>query len=311
MATVSRFHEQITWQSNRKRLEAIRFHRMSDFARRNGLVTPLDYFLPALNLGLKMSGLLYLGKKNALDLRLKEHELFYEHLPASFDGYRVLHLTDLHLDCLPGVEQVICQKLEGLYYDTCVMTGDYRWKSVGDYDERVLSPLKDIVACIQAKDGIYATLGNHDTCQIVEPLESMGVKVLNNESLYLQRGHERILLTGLDDPHTYYTRYALEALTNTNADFKLALIHSPELYSEAASCGYDLYLCGHTHGGQICLPGGFPLVTQLRKARHLYHGLWKYGRMTGYTSAGCGVSGLPVRFNSRGEITIFTLRRKK
>ena len=77
----------------------------------------------------------------------------------------------------------------------------------------------------------------------------------------------------------------------------------------AAEAGFRLYLAGHTHGGQICWPGGHPLITHLHRLRHYSRGLWRHGEMLGYTNTGAGVSGLPVRFHSRGEVALVTLRR--
>lgn len=296
------------WQIRRQYLEQLRVEQISPFARRRGYDSTLDYFLPAVNLSLRWAGVMRRGKANALDVSVREHEINYPHLPSAFDGYTILHLTDLHLDSLPGIEKVICDKIQALQPDLCVLTGDYRWKSRGAYTRKVLEPLQEIIECTRASDGVYATLGNHDTHEVVAPLERMGVRVLNNESVHIHRSLEQLLLTGTDDPHQYYSEEAVEALAAENGDFKVALIHSPELYSEAAAAGYDLYLCGHTHAGQICLPGGVPLITHLKKGKNLYHGFWQEGSMVGYTSAGCGVSGLPVRFYSRGEITLFRLR---
>jgi predicted MPP superfamily phosphohydrolase len=77
----------------------------------------------------------------------------------------------------------------------------------------------------------------------------------------------------------------------------------------AARAGYALYLCGHTHGGQVCLPGGKPVVTHLARCRRAARGLWQWGGMTGYTTTGLGVSGPPLRFNCPGEAALITLRR--
>ncbi|WKN32222.1 metallophosphoesterase [Porifericola rhodea] len=302
--------ERKLWKNNRKKLEAIRFNSLSDYEKKKGYANRLDYVLPFLTWGLKVSGAYYFGKKNAQKVKVKHFELEFDRLPAAFDGYKILHLTDLHIDSLPGLEEVICQQLQGLNYDSCFITGDYRMKLMGEYNDEVLSPLRDIIACIQPEDGIYATLGNHDTYGIVEPLEAMGVRVLTNESVRLRKGSESILLTGLDDPHFYYTHHALSALDTKDDDFKIALVHSPELSYEAAERGYDFYLCGHTHAGQVCLPSGIPLITHLKKANEFYKGFWKAGEMQGYTSSGCGVSGIPVRFNTEGEICLFTLKRK-
>jgi len=83
----------------------------------------------------------------------------------------------------------------------------------------------------------------------------------------------------------------------------------PEMADYADEAGYALYLCGHTHGGQICLPGGRSLITSLRRCRHAASGLWSQGSMTGYISRGLGVSNPPIRFNTRGEVVLITLRR--
>jgi predicted MPP superfamily phosphohydrolase len=86
------------------------------------------------------------------------------------------------------------------------------------------------------------------------------------------------------------------------------LVHSPEAALLAAEAGFALYLCGHTHGGQICLPGGIPVITNIQYRRRFASGPWRCGEMIGYTSRGLGTSGLPVRFFSRGEIALITLR---
>jgi hypothetical protein len=145
---------------------------------------------------------------------------------------------------------------------------------------------------------------------MVDALEQTGFEVLINRSLVLRRGDESLRVTGLDDVHCFYTEAARTALDDHGDDFRIALVHSAEVADYADEAGYALYLCGHTHGGQICLPGGRPLISQLKRCRHAARGLWRQGRMAGYTSCGLGVSGLPVRFNSRGEAALITLRRK-
>ena len=77
----------------------------------------------------------------------------------------------------------------------------------------------------------------------------------------------------------------------------------------AAECGYDLYLAGHSHGGQVSLPGGLPVFTQMTRLRKYAVGRWSREAMVGYTSTGVGTSALPVRFNTRGEVALIELRR--
>jgi predicted MPP superfamily phosphohydrolase len=99
------------------------------------------------------------------------------------------------------------------------------------------------------------------------------------------------------------------ALDTVPEGYSIALVHSPEMAVQAAERGYSLYLCGHTHGGQICLPGGRPMVKRLIRNRSFAAGLWRCGRMSGYTNSGAGVSGPPLRYFSRGEAALVTLRR--
>jgi predicted MPP superfamily phosphohydrolase len=161
---------------------------------------------------------------------------------------------------------------------------------------------------LSVRDGFLAVLGNHDDCHMVAPMEAMGVRLLLNESVTLRRAGDRLQIVGTDDVHYYYTDQALHALECAEDAFTIALIHSPELYQAAADAGVALYLCGHTHAGQVCLPGGRAILRHLRTGRHLYKGMWRHGRMVGITNAGVGTSGVPVRFNTRGEILVLRLR---
>ena len=90
---------------------------------------------------------------------------------------------------------------------------------------------------------------------------------------------------------------------------RIAFVHSAEMADHAAAAGCALYLCGHTHAGQVCLPGGRMVFTQLVRCRHAASGVWREGEMVGYTSPGLGVSPPAVRFNSRGGAALITLRR--
>lgn len=155
-----------------------------------------------------------------------------------------------------------------------------------------------------------AVLGNHDTYLMVDYFEEMGIRVLANETVTISRNDGQLAVTGVDDPHYYYTDQAITSMEEHIDGFKILLGHSPELYDVAADNGYSLYLCGHTHGGQICLPGGIPLITHLYNGRKFYRGLWRYNGMKGYTSQGCGSVSIPIRFNCESEISLITLKQK-
>ena len=248
------------------------------------------------------------GCRNAKNIVVREIDVSFTDLPESFDSYRILHLTDLHLDAIEGIENIVCERVQNLQYDLCVMTGDYREGIDGGF-KQISNPMKRMVAAIKAKDGILATLGNHDSYLMVEHLERMGIKILVNETLFIVRKKERIAVTGLDDPHYYYTDQIVTTLEEDIKDFKIVLAHSPEVYDLAADNDYNLYLCGHTHGGQICLPVGIPIFTHLCNGRKFYRGLWSYAKMKGYTSQGFGTSAIPIRFNTQGEIAVITLKK--
>lgn len=141
-----------------------------------------------------------------------------------------------------------------------------------------------------------------------EAPERLGFETLTNRSVTLTRNGETMRVMGLDDVHSFYTPEAYAALEAETDGFRIALIHSAEMGDHAAASGYSLYLCGHTHGSQICLPGSRHVFTQLVRCRHAVSGLWREGNMVGYTSSGLGVSRPAVRFNSRGEAALIALR---
>jgi predicted MPP superfamily phosphohydrolase len=143
---------------------------------------------------------------------------------------------------------------------------------------------------------------------MVEPFEAMGIRVLLNETFTVTRGASSIDVTGLDDVHYYYTEQALEALRRTQNGFKIALVHSNEIAEEVAAAGYSLYLSGHTHGGQLYLPGfGAPIVPSRYGQKYL-KGLVQAPATQVYVSRGLGTVAAPMRFRSPPELTLLTLR---
>ena len=257
---------------------------------------------------LRIFGLYERGVRNAREIRLNRLDLAFQDLPPEFDGFRILHLSDLHVDFLPETLDAALDLVSGERIDICVLTGDYRKRVSGPF-EHILPDFERLLAQVQAPDGVYATLGNHDCADMVPAFESMGIEVLVNETRRIQRGTAQISLTGTDDVHYYYTEAASAALDTAPEGFKIALVHSAELADVAADAGFRLYLAGHTHGGQICLPGGKPIITHMTSHRRYASGLWRHGPMVGYTTTGVGVSGLPVRFNTHGEVVVLTLHR--
>ena len=248
------------------------------------------------------------GRRNALTPQLVEHSFRFADLPAALDGYRILHLSDPHLDWLPELAGVARRMLGGVAVDLVAVTGDIHGAPRTPLARSTL-PLAELLTGPKIRDRIVAVLGNHDPVGMADALEHVGITTLINESLVIERGRDRLVLTGLDDVHRFYTPAAQQALEDAPPGFRVALVHSAEIADHAAKLGFSLYLCGHTHGGQICLPGGRALLTRLRRCHFGARGEWRAGAMIGYTSNGLGIGEVPLRFQCRGEIAVITLRR--
>jgi hypothetical protein len=157
-------------------------------------------------------------------------------------------------------------------------------------------------------DEVYGVLGNHDSIRMVPELEDMGIRMLLNESVAIQRAAAQIHLVGLDDAHYFRVDDIDKASAVVPQDgFSVLLSHTPEIYRLAAHANFNLLLSGHTHGGQICLPGRIPIVLDSDLPRFMGSGPWVYCNLAGYTSVGVGSSVVPVRFNCPPEITLHHL----
>ena len=298
------------WAANRlwMETEAMKSKRYGGMSRRWWYL--MQWALVGVKWGLKLTRQYARGNHNAWDIRLCETDVPLAALPEAFDGFTLLHLSDLHLDGMPGLERRILDTLGNRAVDLVAITGDFRHDLHG-LPHATLEQLETLLAGISSRCGVVGVLGNHDDCHMVEPLEQLGIRMLINEQMWIDRGGQRLQIIGTDDVHYYYTDLALHALRSADDDAcTVALVHSPELADAAAEAGVNLYLTGHTHGGQIALPGGRAIIRRLNhRCRHLYKGLWHRNGMTGVTSRGVGTAGIPVRFNTRGELLLLTLRR--
>jgi uncharacterized protein len=225
-------------------------------------------------------------------------------------NFTILHLSDLHADISREAMMNLISTVGNLQYDICVLTGDYRGKTCGPFDDAI-AIIKEL--CQKLKpNSLYGVLGNHDSIRMNPSLEAMGIRMLYNECEEIVRGDERIYLAGVDDAHFYRADDIEKASSKVPADaFSILLSHTPEVYDAAAGAGYDLMLSGHTHGGQLCLPGGIPIKLEAVLPRDMGAGVWRHAGLVGYTSVGVGTSLLPVRLNCPPEITLHRLRTEK
>lgn len=256
---------------------------------------------------IQLSGLWKRVVRNYFDIQVVENEVRIAHLPEAFDGYRLLQLSDLHTDLHPDFPAVVKRVIADLEHDCLVMTGDYRTATFGEHtgaSEATIELLSDV------EKPIFAILGNHDSLYKVPSFESVGIRFLLNENVRLEVGDDAISLIGIDDPNHYKTHCFDRAMKGVpDSMVKVLLSHSPQTYRLAAERGIDLMLSGHTHGGQICLPGGYVIMHDGTSPRRLLAGPWKEGTLQGYTSRGTGATGLPARLNCPAEVTIHILRR--
>ena len=257
---------------------------------------------------LKLTGLYWWASRNAGRIQIRRHPIYLPALPAAFDGFTILQLSDLHVDISPVAMNRLVELLPRLNYDLCVLTGDYRGRTFGPFQPC----LRHMFGLRQALRGdVFGVLGNHDSILMVPELERMGIRMLVNEHVTIERNGRRLYLAGIDDAHFYRVdNIEKSAAGMRQDDFAILLSHTPEIYRQASHAGFHLLLAGHTHGGQVCLPGGTPIILQSTLPRPMGSGPWRHRGMTGYTSIGTGSCGVPVRFNCLPEITLHRLRRE-
>ena len=269
--------------------------------------TQWQWIETVLQVSLGVLGLRSRGERNALSPVVNRLHFTIETLPPALDGFTILHLSDLHADGLAGLAEALGERLQEIDVDLAVLTGDYRFAVSGSCGQ-VADAMERILAKVKARHGILGILGNHDSAELVPLLEGLGVRVLLNDALEVVQGPGSLWVVGVDDPHYYGCDDLPGALRDVPQDaFKVLLVHTPEMIPEAAQHGIDLYLCGHTHGGQICLPLIGPLLTQANCPRKYARGAWRYEQVHGYTNTGAGVSGVAVRFLCPPEIGLIEL----
>ena len=245
------------------------------------------------------------AQRNARRIELRHNHIRLAGLPERFDNFTLLQLSDLHIDMAEDFPHVLIEAVREVDYDLCVLTGDFRGETYGPY-EAALQGMQRLRT--QLEGDVYAVLGNHDTICMVPALEAMGIRMLLNEHVQLQRGDQSVYLAGIDDPH-YYRADNIEKAGDAIPEgaASILLTHSPEIYQHAAHAGFDLMLCGHTHGGQVCLPGGVPVMCNAACPRAFCAGAWTHHDLQGYTSAGSGACVVDLRLNCPPEITLHHL----
>jgi uncharacterized protein len=306
---VARLEERLGRVHARQRLGIESDHEAQIFGQGLNFFHPENWYSiqAAMRTILKLTGLYWRGQKNTERVEIRHNYVVRQDLPPSFGGFAILQLSDLHADMNPGAMRRLIELLQDLQYDICVLTGDYRGQTFGPFDE-ALEGLSQVRAHL--KELVYGVLGNHDTIRMVPGLEEIGIRMLLNECEAITRGDQQIHLAGIDDAHYYRADNIEKAASGIPPGaFSILLSHTPEIYRQAAHADFRLLLSGHTHGGQVCLPGSIPITLDSVLPRHMGSGPWRYHDMLGYTAVGVGTSVVAVRFNCAPEITLHHLQR--
>ena len=246
------------------------------------------------------------AQEEARTLLVTRQRLACPGLPASFDGLRVLHLTDLHLGSGYSPASTVLSEANRLNPDLIVVTGDLVGERAGvEQSERFLLELTQ-------RWPTYVVLGNADARAVrkrdlVELWQRAGATVLVNDRAAVERNGDRIWIVGVDDPHRGHDSLDLALRHMPPEEFTLLLAHSPDIALRPRVKEANLVLCGHTHGGQICFPGLGALYTRTRLPVHYASGLHRVNGATLMISRGAGSTRLGLRLHCPPEITLLTL----
>jgi predicted MPP superfamily phosphohydrolase len=275
--------------------------------------------------GVAATGALALGEDSVIlepnHPILNAVEVVLPRLPAAFDGFTIAQLSDFHYDENSVVPiRAAIEIVKNLHPDVIVLTGDfvtvppfYKALHTAKAAAADIEPCTDLLSHLRPRLAIVSVLGNHDVAsdahRIIDTLDSHGLPVLRNRSIPIEQGGSRIWLSGLDDVWEGDPDLNLALHGVPSNELVVLLVHEPDFADEAVHYPVDLQLSGHSHGGQIWLPGiGAPWLPTF--GRKYPRGMYRVGPLTLYTNMGLGTIRLPVRLNCRPEVTLFTLRSR-
>ena len=260
----------------------------------------------AVGLGGAMAGYAAVLEPNNLVVERKQIRL--PRLPNAFDGFRIVLLTDLHLHPLTtaGLIRRTVEISNGLKPNLVLLGGDFVCASAEAAWE-----LGPILEGLDAKHGVFAVLGNYDHFRgarvVLDALRRSSIRTLMNEGVQLTIGRASIFLAGIDSVWSGQPNPRAAFSARRNESVSLALVHEPDYFDELSKLvAVDLQLSGHTHGGQVRLPGLGAIVLPPWGQAYV-EGLYRVGKSQVYTTRGIGTVGVPFRFNCPPEVTEITL----
>lgn len=256
----------------------------------------------------------FLIKDSRDDLEISRYEVKSQKLPESFDGFKIVQLSDLHGAEFGEDGMGLVEKVKELEPDIIALTGDFVT------DEGDLAAVEKLAARLVKLCPVYFVSGNHEfgsglAVKVRNILERAGVKYLSNEYLTISRGEDGILLGGVEDPLAYADMLSPDELAQKMNDaapdaFKILLGHRNYWMTEYPELPVDLIFCGHAHGGLIRIPGVGGLIgTDRRLFPDFDAGQFNNGRYTLIVSRGLGNSVSIPRVFNRPEIVCVELTR--
>ncbi len=244
--------------------------------------------------------------EEAKSLSLEHVVVELKRLPRRLDGFRIVHLSDIHHSPLTGIEHIerAVRVANRLRPDLIALTGDYV-----SHESQYIAPVAAILGSLRAKYGTFACLGNHDHWTdgelVTHLLKGEGINVLVNEGFRFEARGASFWLAGVDDHMVGKTDVPAALVGSFPDEMKLLLAHNPVIFREAVRRRIDLMLSGHTHGGQVKLRDD---EKRLWPRRRLSAGLHERRGSQIYITRGIGTVVLPVRYQCPPEISLLELR---
>ncbi|MDB4982032.1 MAG: putative phosphoesterase [Myxococcales bacterium] len=242
-------------------------------------------------------------------VRIERRDVPIAGLPAAFDGYRIVQLSDLHCGPFVSGRRVArwVARANALGADLVAVTGDL----IASGPAFVPTVARELGA-LAAPDGVFASMGNHDYFvegeAMADALVAAGLEVLRNRGVSLARGDARLYVAGVDDTWTGRHDVGKALAERPEGVATVLLAHDPALFPEAAERGVELTISGHTHGGQLGVPFAARRWNLARVMTRFTSGLYHAGKSTLYVSNGLGTTGVPIRLLVPPEIAVLTLR---
>jgi predicted MPP superfamily phosphohydrolase len=278
-----------------------------DLAHHEPITWPLRFYFWTYVAGLVVCGYGILVRRKWFVVRDVEVKL--RGLDPRLDGYRIAHLSDLHIGTMTprarGDKWV--KAANARTPDLAVVTGDMVTSGTAFHED-----IAAVIGGLRAKDGVFVSMGNHDYFGDGEPLithlNTQGTRVLRNEGTVLDHGGASLYLAGIDD--TWTKRDDIDRALKGRPDGvpSILLAHDPDRFPDAAERGVDLTLAGHTHGGQIAFPFLYRWLSLARVAHRFNVGLYREGSSWLYVHPGLGTTGPPMRLGVAPAVVILTLR---